>query len=200
MSDLIYEVKKNIPSELCKQIIQRFEEDSNKFTGKTTNGIEKHIKNTTDLYIKGGKWTDIEEILHKQLNSGLREYLEYVYQYSDHYIDYFSTDDFELFDTGYQMQRYLPDGHFDWHTDYDIKETRLIAYIWYLNDVDKKDGGSTEFYNGKKIQPKEGMLLFFPTTWIHYHRGCELLKGYKYIITGFIKGRYRNQPNNSFKG
>merc|ERR1712187_435919 len=44
---------------------------------------------------------------------------------------------------------------------------RLVQCLVYLNDVPKKDGGSTKFHhetlNGLEVQPKKGSaLVFFP--------------------------------------
>ena len=185
MVDLIYQIKNCISGDICKDIIKRFEQDNNKFIGKVSDTVNKLKKDSMDLHITGKKWKDIEELLYTKLKDGLNEYFDHINQYTDSYISNFFSY-YSICDTGYQIQRYLPGGHFDWHTDFKDNGERLIAYIWYLNNVEKEEGGSTEFYSGRKIQPREGTLLLFPTTWVHYHRGCKLLKGCKYIITGFI--------------
>ena len=76
---------------------------------------------------------------------------------------------------------------YKYHNDFKIEETmenRALTYLWYLNDVD--EGGETEFYNGKKIQPQQGKLLLFPSFWTHAHKANVPLSNNKYIITGFV--------------
>lgn len=192
MSDFIYEIHNSLSSEFCKEIIDRFEKDENKHTGLIHNSVRRDFKCCTELGISSNeKWKDIDEKLYKNLKNGLDKYFDMIKQYNENYIDNFFGRT-NIIDSGYKIQKYSPGGFFKWHSDYADSGERLLAYIWYLNNVKKDDGGATEFYNGRKVQPTEGTLLFFPTTWIHYHRGCELLKGSKYIITGFIINGKRN--------
>lgn len=55
----------------------------------------------------------------------------------------------------------------------------------YLND--DYEGGETEFlYQKKRINPKRGRLIIWPSGFTHTHRGGLVLKGTKYIITGWF--------------
>jgi hypothetical protein len=89
----------------------------------------------------------------------------------------------------YKIQRTLPgQGYHVWHCeDLDRQHaTRIAAYILYLNDVD--EGGETEFlYLGKRIQPKKGRLVIFPSGYTHTHRGNPPLSGEKNILTGWLE-------------
>ena len=53
-----------------------------------------------------------------------------------------------LKDTGYQIQKYdKNNGIYQWHNDYTIlnsKSSRILTFIWYLNDVD--EGGRNMFH------------------------------------------------------
>jgi len=56
----------------------------------------------------------------------------------------------------------------------------------FLNDVD--EGGETEFlYQNKRIAPKKGRMVIWPSSFTHTHRGNPPLSGSKYIITGWIE-------------
>ena len=65
----------------------------------------------------------------------------------------------------------------------DQKTPRMIAMLFYLNDV---DGGETEFISGKKIIPSTGKLVMFPSSWNFIHRGVTPNKGKKYIISAYL--------------
>ena len=55
----------------------------------------------------------------------------------------------------------------------------------YLND--DYEGGETEYlYYKKRIQPERGKLLIWPAGITHCHRGGLVLKGNKYVATGWF--------------
>jgi hypothetical protein len=65
----IYENKNAISHELCDKIIMYYHNSSNKHVGVTHSGINKSIKDTTDLVIplntnldKGSIWVDINNL------------------------------------------------------------------------------------------------------------------------------------------
>ena len=88
---------------------------------------------------------------------------------------------------GMGVQRTSPhQGYHVWHQEStDIgSSARVVNYMLYLNDVD--EGGETEFlYQGVKLKPTAGTLVFFPTGFTYPHRGNPIYKGHKYIITGW---------------
>ena len=51
--------------------------------------------------------------------------------------------------------------------------------------IDKKDGGYTEFFDGTRLQPECGSVVFFPATWTFVHRGYKT-KVNKYLCNGWI--------------
>jgi uncharacterized membrane protein len=62
---------------------------------------------------------------------------------------------------------------------------RIFAWMTYLNDVD--EGGETCFEHfDLKVKPITGQTLIWPAEWTHAHKGEVLLKGNKYIITGWM--------------
>jgi hypothetical protein len=67
-----------------------------------------------------------------------------------------------------------------------LSSSRILAFLFYLNDVDK--GGITEFMNlNFKVKPKKGRLLMFPPHWMYPHRGCPPVSNTKYICGSFIR-------------
>lgn len=93
------------------------------------------------------------------------------------------------------LQKYLADeGAYPyWHCELypnprqDLGESlhRVVLWTIYLND--EFDEGETEFlYQGRKIVPRTGSLLFAPTAFTHTHRGNMPKGGDKYIATSWI--------------
>lgn len=89
----------------------------------------------------------------------------------------------------YKIQKTLPAGGYHvWHCEDGSKlhAGRIGVYILYLNDVE--DGGETEFlYFSKRVKPKKGTLLIFPSNYPWAHRGNPPLSGEKYIMTGWVE-------------
>ena len=75
--EFIAEYNNSIPSVLCKEIIQLFEIEENKYDGITNSGLDKNKKNTTDFVIpkNDDKWKKIENFLYKELSNKLNKYL-----------------------------------------------------------------------------------------------------------------------------
>jgi len=89
----------------------------------------------------------------------------------------------------FKIQKTNPgEGFHNWHFEWGNK-SKLIdrwgVYTLYLNDVE--EGGETEYLHlHKRIQPKKGKLVIFPSGFTHTHRGNPPLKGSKYIVTGWF--------------
>jgi|TARA_R110000824_G_scaffold50413_1_gene140832 hypothetical protein len=88
-----------------------------------------------------------------------------------------------------KLQKTEPqEGYHIWHCESgDVgNRNRIAAFILYLNSVNQ--GGETEFlYQSKRIKPKQGRILLFPTSYTHVHRGNPPLKGNKFILTGWVE-------------
>lgn len=88
---------------------------------------------------------------------------------------------------GMSVQKTMPhQGYHAWHQETaDVGSgSRIVSYMLYLNDVE--EGGETEFlYQGLKLKPESGKLVFFPCGFTFPHRGNPIYKGEKYIITGW---------------
>jgi len=79
-------------------------------------------------------------------------------------------------------------GYHIWH--YEVGENpvdvrRELTWMIYLNDIE--EGGETEFlYQGLKVKPKAGSVLWWPAGYTHTHRGNPVYGGQtKYIVTGW---------------
>lgn len=179
---LIWTNKNTLTEEFCKHVIRKFENDENKYTGRVGHGIDESLKKTTDLLIRiDNDWGEEDEVFCKSLSANLKLYLGQLEN------PLAPSKNSGLTDTGYQLQKYTPDGFYGWHDDYCFSVengSRVLTFIWYLNTVD--EGGYTEFLNGEKINPEVGKLLIFPSTWTYVHRGCNPVNQNKYICTGWL--------------
>ena len=175
MDPYIYEIRKNLPSDICDSIIARFEKDARKCT---------NIKKSTDLFISElVEWKDIDDIIFKHLQYGIKEYFNHL-KHCFKYICIPKT----YRDGGYYIKKYEKGiGIFDWHEDFAIHresdEYRHYIFIWYLNDVDK--GGETEFID-TVVKPEKGKLVFFPATITYMHKGNVSLSSNKYTCGGWM--------------
>jgi hypothetical protein len=62
------------------------------------------------------------------------------------------------------------------------------SVLLFLND--DFEGGETEFlHQSRRIEPKRGRIIVFPTTYTHVHRGNPPLDGKKYILTSWLEQR-----------
>ena len=203
MAEYIYEIKNNLHPDVCKRIIEKFEQDENKAPGKVvanprTNeyAINPDIKVSMDLAINPNckEWMDIDRHLFERLADGKDKYLNYMKKMWDEASNFVIDDKISKgfvsfnYDSGYQIQRISKGGHYIYHNDYAPHQKRTIAYIWYLNTLNQEDGGTTDFLTQNvKIKPEEGKLIFFPATWTYIHKGSEVITdSTKYIITGFL--------------
>ena len=184
----IYENDYALCPELCEEIIELFEHSSDKKDGSTIGGVNKKVKDTTDLVIsKTGKWANIYECLENELKYNIKKYKSQIDKYADNGYNLFD-DKLEI--TPFMVQRYIQnEGKYVYHNDFDMDKTknmyRIMTYIFYLNDV--TEGGETEYFGGEiRIKPKCGKLIFHPASWTFPHCGRMPISSNKYIITGWI--------------
>ena len=89
-----------------------------------------------------------------------------------------------------KMQRTGPGGGYHvWHGEQGpgTLANRCVVYMVYLNTLER-DGGETEFlYQRARIAPKENLMLLWPASYTHAHRGNPVLgEQSKYIVTGWF--------------
>ena len=187
MEKLIYLEKNSLPNELCKEIIEMFENDDSQYEGVTAAGLNKDIKDSQDLVIPmNDKWSKIVEVLTKELHRNLNLYIKSL---KTDLKDYAIFSKNFLYENSFQIQRYQKNvGKYIYHHDHDIrfdqKDHRVITYLWYLNTVE--EGGETELWKTIKVKPEEGKLLLFPASWTFPHSGLMPKSNDKYIITGWL--------------
>lgn len=109
-------------------------------------------------------------------------------------LDY--ADTFE----GFQILRYDPGDHYEWHSDrvypgirfengFVVQRERRTSIVLYLTN--NFEGGQTEFSSGMIIKPKPGEALFFPSYEIYPHRARAIISGRKYALVTWVLAEAR---------
>jgi hypothetical protein len=122
---------------------------------------------------------DLHQETNKILDEGLKLYTE----------DYPSLQScHNFYSYMVKVQKTPPKGGFHiWHCERGSSDygSRCLVWTIYLNDIPEGEG-ETEFLEyGIKVQPKKGMVSFFPADWTHTHRGNAVYTHDKYIATGW---------------
>ena len=192
--ELIWVKENSLSEDFCNQVINKFETDPYRKAGEVDQNnprIDKNLKITIDTTITHNiAWREEDEVLYKALGNALYEYEIHLQKTSLGKWNLHPSDGYQVKDTGYMVQKYEPNGFYNWHHDWCMNEgwSRIYTYIWYINTIEEEDGGWTEFIDGTRIQPKVGSILLFPATWTYVHRGYTT-KVPKYIVTGWIYAR-----------
>ena len=192
--ELIWVKENSLSEDFCNQVINKFETDPYRKAGEVDQNnprIDKNLKITIDTTITHNiAWREEDEVLYKALGNALYEYEIHLQKTSSGKWNLHPSDGYQVKDTGYMVQKYEPNGFYNWHHDWCMNEgwSRIYTYIWYINTIKEEDGGWTEFIDGTRIQPKVGSILLFPATWTYVHRGYTT-KVPKYIVTGWIYAR-----------
>jgi hypothetical protein len=191
--DLLYINTNSLSRDLCNEIINLFECSCQLYDGVTHTGMNKSIKDTTDLMITcaGPSWDRINNTLSNELNYNVKNYVK---KCSKNVSDTYNImPKQQLFSRTMQMQKYNKNtGKYIYHHDYNCswedKNMREITFLWYINDV--AEGGETEFWGQYGIKPEAGKLVLFPASWTFPHCGKVPVSNDKYIITGWLSSQY----------
>ena len=189
----IYIRKRAFPQLLCKEIITFFENNKQLHNdGSTIGGINKVVKDTTDIYIDMHDTKQYSNEIINLINIVSDELKYHISQYYKTINMIFTNESDKLHKTplevkGFLIQKYEAGiGKYQYHNDFHIinNSPRIITFLFYLNDVDV--GGETEFMSVNKIRPKQGSILLFPATWTYHHCGNVPISDAKYILTGWM--------------
>jgi hypothetical protein len=190
----ILEIDNFLPEHVCNEMVKRFESDPNKRVSKIgvasddTGGFyDLSRRNSKEMIISNKpEWKDIDKIVNATISKAVRIYkqelakkLELIGEDPNFQMIYLMGNSVE--DTGYMLQRVEKNSWYRWHHDHTYDD-RILNIIIYLNTLDESEGGRTEFIHGRKVFPKVGKLLIFPTTWTNVHCG-SWVTNYKYICT-----------------
>lgn len=173
--------------DFCDRVINRLEEciaarDNPDISMHYMSGAET---NNGELFRRdySFNFTALKDPLVSEMHSILREYVP---KYSEKHNAFGMQG---CMSEAMKVQKTPPKGGFhQWHCEHargDSCSWRNLTWTLYLNDVPEGEG-ETEFIEyGVKLQPKKGLLSFFPAAWTHTHRGNPVYSCDKYIATGW---------------
>jgi hypothetical protein len=202
MDNFILEIPNVFSPELCKNIINKFENDTaNHVKGaledKGGNYVNEDWKSSTELNVSTSPgWEIANNKIKYYIKNAVETYLEHIRGiFKDAEIHKDDTDfvlDHTLFPLhmgNSSIQKVNKGKHYRWHQDYMPGETRVFTSFVYLNTLEPDEGGTTDFINGKSIRPEAGKMTIFPSAWPFIHTGRLIKADAKYILVTNI---YRN--------
>jgi hypothetical protein len=97
------------------------------------------------------------------------------------------------------IQHYNVSGGFkSWHAergeDNQDNATRHLVFMTYLNDV--PDGGTEFMYQNLKVKAEKGLTIIWPADWTFTHRSEISHTMEKWIITGWVNLKDKNENRN----
>ncbi len=174
----------------CEGLIKHFNlmlERDKVWTRQESDNAPKNLKDTRSYFFT----EETDSIVVESTSQALRQFSAVTHQCYKKYTEkYGAVCDLGKHSLSYgvKMQRTLPsEGYHIWHCETQNRDSsaRFLAVQLYLNDVE--EGGETEFlYQSKRVKPKQGTLLIWPSMFTHTHRGNPPLAGVKYTLNGWI--------------
>ena len=170
-----------IDPQICDDLIDLFNDNKEHQKIGVSGGpynVQKNVKDSIDL----GLHPDWDEPRFVAYKNALKEC---VGLYEKLYPEVKGFNAFGMTE-GANIQHYPPGGgYFAEHCERTSKmETRCLVWMTYLNDV---PNAGTHFKYQNVTSPSErGLTLIWPAEWTHAHKGNKLIRGYKYIITGWL--------------
>ena len=135
MEKYIYINKKSLSTEICRDIIDLFENEDRKSDGITHGGLQKNIKDTKDFVIPENepKWYNYYQLFHNEIMRNLQLYLNKLNE-NDSFknINQNTTSNYTHFNnikishSVFMIQRYIMNtGRYVYHNDFkiDIKDS-----------------------------------------------------------------------------
>jgi prolyl 4-hydroxylase len=154
---------------------------------KTNGTFPSHVKESTDSTI----FLHNETTYWKHLNQCWVEY-------SKKYPGAFHNCGLKMLQ-GALIQHYPIGGGFKaWHAergeDTQPNVSRHLVFMTYLNDV--PDGGTEFMYQDLKVTAEKGLTIIWPADWTFTHRGEVSHTMEKWIITGWVNLKDKNENSN----
>ena len=178
-----------MPKPECQKYIDWFENLENQ-TCLVQTGMDPGEVADGRFQFDSGKLGRLDrQSLITHQNPGLQQCAnQYLMSTLEHYINEFpQLMNQSLISSCIKMQKTEEGGGYHvWH--YEAMgldhSSRCLVWAIYLND--DYEGGETEFLMQKRrVNPPAGTVVIWPAGFTHPHRGNTVLKGNKYILTGW---------------
>ena len=187
------------PEGYCKHLIEQFNLLEEKGIGANRQrgeGAHKHVKddyqigvNLRNHNLEPFKWFEGDVEFERDPGDIFFDGLQKCYdEYSTKYS--ILRDNGNIRASTMKMQRTGSGGGYHvWHGEQGpgLQANRCVVYMVYLNTLER-DGGETEFlYQRARVAPQENLMLLWPASYTHAHRGNPVLgEQSKYIVTGWF--------------
>jgi hypothetical protein len=170
-----------LPKKECDLIIQEFEEE-------LKNGVDQEGMEQFSRQELGRKDFSIFSYKNKLSNAYIKinEILNIcIEQYAK---EYFTVKQLKASSNEIKLQKTpLKGGYHVWHCEQNtLKDSsRVLVWTVYLNDIPDGEGETEFIFQGLRIKPTVGTVVFFPASFTHTHRGNPVYTNEKYIATGW---------------
>ena len=186
MDQFIYSPKEKLSSDLCAGLRRAFKTDQ--YIPHITKGPENEYTRNTGKYFYDCLLLRASPSMpfFEHLKGSIGEYL------SAHKI--LQTCTIKI-DEICHLQRYSPGEFYSAeHCEHNASHPkRCIAWMYYLSNIDPKEGGGTRFpYQNIDLIAEEGKLYMWPSGFTHTHHGIPSENKFKYILTGWCS--YQEKP------
>ena len=177
-----------MPAAVCKQFTDWMGTLKDQYSLHSAD-IQDNVGDGRFQFHNGSLGRNDNQILLNHNNHELTKVAhQYIQSALEHYIfEYGQLRGQGLISTSIKMQ-HTPEGGGYHQFHYEAMgldhSSRVLVWAIYLND--DYEGGETEFLHQKRrIKANQGTLVIWPAGYTHVHKGNLVLKGDKYILTGW---------------
>jgi hypothetical protein len=170
-----------IPREECNLIIQEFEDELKSGAdeeGVNQFGVQELGRYNFSIFSNETRLPNIHNKINKILNVCIEQYAK----------EYFTVKQLKASSKHVKLQKIpIKGGYHTWHCEQDVLEraSRVLVWMIYLNDIPDNEGETEFIFQGLRIKPTVGTVVFFPASFTHTHRGNPVYTKEKYIATGW---------------
>jgi hypothetical protein len=158
--------------------IHDLELDSNSFD-EIIQEFEKHIQKIEKAFDIQFSWeTKKQSKLFEALSSLIVQYCN-----QEHCKPHSPQTSYETFFGKFQIYKMFDNPKQKPMVDIKLHENEFLKYIVFLNDM---EAGEIEFFNQYKIQPKQGRIVVFPSSWIFTYKQYNPKDCIGYYIKGGV--------------
>ncbi len=187
MKDTLVQIEtKSLKSDFCKAVVEKFNLDRRKIQGPydlEVTGKRERSRSTVLKISPLPEWSKEDEVFCASLDKAYRNYVKCLDKRQK---TFFEGREFR--DGGYYIESLKPLENKVWSSDlfYSSEGIRVLSFIWYLNDPG--DGGEVEFSSGLTVNPCEGDILIFPSSWEYFYRTSPIKSDFLYLCRGWMHG------------
>jgi hypothetical protein len=173
----IYEKSNSITNDLCKDIIEIYNNDEKKKINQKYN-IDENIE-----------YKKLKTYLITDLNTHIFNYIKKINKIYNYNLININMNEIKIIDYSFFIDNNSSNNsssnNITFINRFSIEKhgnIKKFMYIWFLNDYD----GELIFWNEYKIIPKCGNFLLFPVSWCFPYQEIINFNTNKYIIYGYI--------------